>query len=287
MTAIAESSNSLYGTCIEIMTDAGVDPYDFEKTINWIQTNKKALSTQKNYLCSVQYWLRGHENVEKACGEYRKKIRDLADQILEAYKSQELSEREKQKYESWDVLKGYAEKILNDVTVLDYDKILIGLYTFLPPVRLDYCNLRLYTEKPETDAGNYIVCNKTECYVRLNDHKTSKKYGALENKIPKVLARRIRLFMKSNPEVTVLYEFSEKVLHKRIERLFRKYTEKRIGVCVLRHSYISWFLDRAPSLKKCEALAKQMGHSTMLQQYYRRIRSEDSSSSESSSSDTE
>jgi hypothetical protein len=264
------------------MTDANVDPYKSKDTIDWIMSNKKALTTQKNYLCSVQYWLRGHADVEEICKEYRKKIKELADLITEGYKTQELTEREAKKYETWDVICDWSDKLLADVSVLDTDKIMVGLYTLLPPVRLDYCNLRLFDKKPEEDKGNYAVINKEEAYVRLNEHKTAKTYGALQMTLPKKLARRIRLFMKANPEVRVLFEMNEKAFGKRLARIFAKYTDKHIGVCVLRHSYISSFLDKAPSLKKCEALAKMMGHSTTLQQYYRRLRKEgDISSSES------
>ena len=89
------------------------------------------------------------------------------------------------------------------------------------------------------------------------------------------------MFREFNPDVNVLFEYTEKALAKRIERIFRKYSEgKKVGVCVLRHAYISHFLDGAPGLRECTALAKKMGHSATLQQYYRRLDKKDASSTE-------
>lgn len=281
MAEVAKSSNALYEKCIEIMKRDGVNPVDAEKTIAWVCENKKAETTQKNYLCSIQYWLRGTEGAETAGKEYRKKIKELADKITERYKDQALTKKEEKNYTTWNTILEHSEKILKDASLPDMDKLLIALYTLLPPVRLDYCNLAVYDTAPTEDKGNYVVINDTEAYVRINEHKTAKKYGALQNSMPKKLARRFRVFKEFNPDVEVLFEMSEKALAKRIERLFRKYSAgKKIGVCVLRHSYISHFLDSAPGLRECTALAKKMGHSATLQQYYRRLDKKDASSTE-------
>ena len=255
-----------------------LDPLQAEACIAWICANKKALTTQKNYLCSIQYWLREKEHAEEARTAYRKKIKELAEAIVERYKDQELSAKEEKTFLEWNTVQEYAEKILKDVGLPDLDKLLVAFYTLLPPVRLDYCNLALYDTKPSEDKGNYVVINDTEAYVRINEHKTAKKYGALQNKLPKRLVRRIRVFRELNPDVNVLFQFTEKGLARRIARLFRRYTEKEIGVCVLRHSYISHFLEGAPGLRECNALAGQMGHSATLQQYYRRLHRGDVSS---------
>lgn len=281
MSEIAKTSNGLYETCIEIMKRADVDPKDPVKTIAWICENKTAPTTQKNYLCSVQYWLRESPDAETARAEYRKKIKELADVILERYKDQELTEKEAKNFLEWKVIQKYAEEILKDVGLVDMDKLLVAFYTLLPPVRLDYCNLALYDEKPTEDKGNYVVINDTEAYVRINEHKTAKKYGALQNKLPKRLVRRIRVFMELYPDQKVLFPMSEKTLARKLARIFRRYTDKDVGVCLLRHSYISHFLEGAPGLRECDALARQMGHSATLQQYYRRLRRGEVSTTES------
>ena len=184
MAEVAKSSNALYEKCIEIMKRDGVNPLETEKTIAWVLENKKAETTQKNYLCSIQYWLRGTEGAETAGKEYRKKIKELADKITERYKDQALTEKEEKNYLHWTKILEYSEKILKDATLPDVDKLLVALYTYLPPVRLDYCNLALYDCAPSEDKGNYLVINDKEAYVRLNEHKTAKKYGALQNNIP-------------------------------------------------------------------------------------------------------
>ena len=51
--------------------------YDTNATLKWILETKKAKATQKNYLCAVQYALRGHEGVEEICKVYRAKIKEL------------------------------------------------------------------------------------------------------------------------------------------------------------------------------------------------------------------
>jgi hypothetical protein len=274
MAELAPSSNACYESCIRIMKNASVDPMNTETTTAWILENKKAKTTQKNYFSALQYWLKPLDGSETQRTFYRNKIRELATEIIDHYESQQLSEREAVKFAPWSEIQTFVKKILENVDVLDVDKLLIRFYIEMPPVRLDYSNLAIHKSAPTEDKGNYIVVYKSSTYVVINDHKTSKTYGALRKTLPAPLARSVRLFLKLNPEMTVLFPYSQKSLGKRIVRIFKTATDKYIGVGVLRHSYVSDFLSKAPSLKACRALARDMGHSVLLQQHYRRLEQE-------------
>jgi hypothetical protein len=273
MTELSEKTLKQYDTCIRILEAAKVDPLKHEETLKWMAENRPTISTQKNYLAAVVHWVRKMEGSEAALAAYRARMTELQEKIINAYKDQELTEREKSKYLEWPKIAEAYTKALEDATLLDSDKLLMGFYTQLPPLRLDYCNIAVYHKAAPKDAsGNYVVVKKKGSFVHISEHKTAKKNGTIENVLPDAFGRRLRLYLKSNEGTTHLFQMDEKTMSKRICRLMNKYAGKPLGPSMLRHSYISHFLDSAPSLRACEELAKNMGHSVMLQQYYRRLR---------------
>lgn len=269
-----------------MMSEARLDPTDAETGIRWIVTNKSNLNTQKNYLSALIYWAKQNGLEKTGLETYRAKLKEITDELEERAKDQKLSEKEEAKYLTWPKILEGCTKAYDDVSLPDADKLLLAFYTELPPLRLDYANLVVYTEvPPEGTKGNYVVSMKRGSYIRINNHKTFKRYGSIQNNLPASLSRRLRLFLKMNPGTTTLFTMNEQALSKKLQRLFKKYAGKPLGASMLRHSYISHFLSAAPSYRKCQDLAKAMGHSLQLQLYYRRlcVASSDSSSSESES----
>jgi hypothetical protein len=277
-TELSIHTNAMYSGNIRIMTAAGLDPLDGEALIKWVMDNKKTTNTQKNYISSAIAWVKPSTDTRRdaAYTLYKAKIRDLAIINLDRYKEQTFTEREEKKYLKWpEIIKGVKTGYA-DSDCLDSDKLLMAFYTELPPVRIDYTNMAIYNDKvPEGTKGTYVVLKKEKSYVAITEYKEAKKWGAIINELPKSLEHRLRLYIAGHPEETMLFQYSEKALGCRLTRLFKKYCGRNIGCCVLRHSFISHFLESAPSYRECESMARKMGHSTALQTFYRKLDKKD------------
>ena len=59
------------------------------------------------------------------------------------------------------------------------ERLLLTLYTDIPPSRSDFYDARIYVKEPPVNNNdeNYIVLSKTKGTLVLNKYKTSKKYG--------------------------------------------------------------------------------------------------------------
>jgi len=268
-----------YAANIKRMSDDGLNPLVPEGVVGWVLANKKTENTQKNYLTSAIAWVKALEDgkeKEAALKMLREKVHELAEINLGRYKDQTLTEREAAKYMKWSEILAGVQKAYADRDCLDSDKLLLGFYTELPPLRLDYANLQIFIDSvPEGTKTNYVVLKDKDSYVTINEYKTAKKHGPITNVLPKSLEERLRLYVAGHPDDLILFPGTEHALGERLIRLFKKYCGRAIGSSVLRHSYISDFLSRAPSYRQCEELSHKMGHTVQLQTYYRRIDKKD------------
>lgn len=87
-----------------------------------------------------------------------------------------------------------------------YDRLLLTLYTDMPPVRSDFYNTPIYKKETEVDQyykekGNYILLTEAKGTFVMNRYKTAKKYG--ENRInlrPETM-RQLRLSLEKTPRL--------------------------------------------------------------------------------------
>ena len=147
--------------------------------------------------------------------------------------------------------------------------LITSLYTFLPPVRIDYNNMEIYrnVEKSELPIDkNYLLINKKEpMKIILNSFKTDNKTTKQEIKIIKnpILKRIIKLYIKFHKKI--LGDVSENSLSKKIKILFNG-----ANMNILRHSYITANIS-LKELNKNEKIANNMMHSTNQQKKYIKI----------------
>ena len=171
----------------------------------------------------------------------------------------------------WPTVLHTAEKIQTDKEIPTEVKLLVALYTELPPVRNDYARLLIRKKVPKTDEGNYIVINASRGEIVINEHKTCKEYGPLRRSLPDGLRDRFHEYVKENPDKTHLFNVSPQCVSNWISKAFFKHCGKRIASTSLRHSYISEFRKGDKSLLEKRALARAMGHGIDMQELYREI----------------
>ena len=271
---LSEASLALYNLCNRIMKEADVDITKSAETIAWINANKKAQSTRKTYFCSAIHELKKMDKTDEitaAYDAYRKEVHKYSVSLSEKMKDQKLSESETKKFVDWKTIVAAAEKLYADKSASMEDKLLAAFYTMIPPVRADIGELQIYKNDPMLTTENYVAVRNKDAVLVINNYKNAHVYGAIRSVIPKQLVSMIRAHLKKNPTALKLFPYSAKDLSRKVIKLFNRLTGKKVGINMLRHAYISEFLSTAPSIRDMEALAKRMGHSTALQQLYRRL----------------
>lgn len=271
---LSEKTVEQYMGRIAMLTDPDgldLDPYTPDVTIPAIMAMKKSLSTRHGYLVALRYAVLKDEKVTKVYGD---KITEVSKERNAISLKQEMSETDKEKYgdtyPTWESILETVKTIKADTTVSDSDKLLLDLYTMLPPVRLDYINFKLYKKQPKEDTGNYAVIRRKDPYIKLNDHKTAKAYGAIKMDITKPLYESFTTYMDAHRTQKTLWNIGDYVMSKKITGLFMKAINKPYSVNTLRHAYESYRqcndLPLTEKLKDCKA----MGHNLLTSATYRR-----------------
>jgi hypothetical protein len=151
------------------------------------------------------------------------------------------------------------------------NRILIGLVTQLPPVRLDYGDLKIFPAVPKAYADNYIVLGKTAKTSRFvaQQHKTAKRYGALKRTLTPDLYDLLKEWHSKHPDARLL-NITENAMGRRISSLFKKYVGDSITMNDIRHSYVTNARKGDRSKEEVETIAHQLGHSLAMNYEYRR-----------------
>jgi len=196
--------------------------------------------------------------------------------------SQTKTDREKENWIEWTVIKKKATQVLAK-NEYSQDDMLLLMYSLIPPSRLDFHSLLITRGMfvPEEASQNYIrITGASTIRLVLKEYKTSKTYDTLEIKLPKRLAVSINSFLKSEPNREYLFQIPGSVkpyanadtFGKYLRNYFKKEFGKNASVDILRHSYLTWFRKGDKSLARKEAVAKNMGHSVELQEQYRKVK---------------
>jgi hypothetical protein len=155
-------------------------------------------------------------------------------------------------------------------------KLIIALYTMIPPVRNNFYHVRLYKEQPKDDEDNYMVLNDDPA-LYLNKYKTAKHYDTIKIELPDQLVDLIHKSLDRNPREYLFV--NKKGLPYENANTFNKWANtilKRVlknpnfNLTMFRHIYIS---DPSVDLihknrGQRKEIAHDMGHSTDTQDKY-------------------
>jgi len=249
---------------------------------SWIDEQGYKPNTKKTFYISLVSKLKSmclidNDGLLEAYGVYRDKMDDLNEEIKNKTHDQELSETEKAKYLEWPQIMEVLEKIrlaVDDVQSFQ-DYLIICLYTLMPPVRLDFAEMRIVDQEPAEHGANYLVLSDKP-YFLFTDYKTYKYYGAQRTTLPLPLLDVIQEWRSMVDDEYLLLgsnglPMKEWELGQTIIKVFEKHSGKSVGVSILRHSYISWVRKAELSFKASQELAQSMGHSQSMSALYRKI----------------
>jgi hypothetical protein len=262
---------------------------DKEKIKEKLETLK--LTTQRNYLTGVLVVLQAYDANQKLIDYYKNLINELNEQYTAIMSKNNKSEKQETNWTSIEELKKVFKDLEKEVLNMDLknkikikpaeftklqDYLVAGLYTLLPPVRLDFAPMFIIPSKTQATKGNnYLINsgrNKKSFYIQEFKNATSRGPQTIE--IPPKLNTIINMFLKWNDTNFFLLNnrkelMSANGLGKLISKVFAP-TGKKITINLLRSIYVSENVD-LDVVKKNAKIAEAMMHSTDVQQsvYYK------------------
>ena len=252
---------------------------------------KLKLTTQRNYLTAVLVVLQAYDATQKLIDYYKNLINDLNEKYNAIMSKNQKSEKQEQNWSSMDDLKKVFKDLEKFVLNMDLknkikikpaeftklqDYLVAGLYTLLPPIRLDYAPMKIIPTKTQATKGNnYLINsgrNKKSFYIQ--EYKNASSRGPQIIDVPPKLNTIINMWLKWNETNNFLLNnrkelMSANGLGKLISKVFAP-TGKNITINLLRSIYISENVD-LDVVKKNKKIADAMMHSTSIQQsvYYK------------------
>jgi len=177
--------------------------------------------------------------------------------IQERYLSQEMTERQKGTAITWEDLMAARKG--------NPDNLLLGFYTYLPPVRADYNAVHLLKPTdPIPENSNYIVLG-TDYKVVLQEFKTAKTYKTIEHRLPEPLKKILDKSLKEQPRKYLFTLQSGEPMSANwfaawAGKQLTKLIGKKTNLTAIRHAFVH-NLDYNGPLRQLKAITDGMGHS--------------------------
>jgi len=189
------------------------------------------------------------------------------------YKSNQPTERQKAAYIDFEEIKRIRDNLNPGL-----DRLLLVMYTEIPPQRSDYDSIRIYYGRVPDDNkySNYLLIKGYEYRPMIREYKTSEKYGDIEillndrasSEIYNSLKEYPRDLLFLNPKGT---EFVTRMAFNGwANRRLKEILNEKFTLSMFRHIYISrrdLRLEDKSGIEQ-EKLAKLMGHSVEEQRKY-------------------
>lgn len=196
----------------------------------------------------------------------------LADEAVTArYETNKPTERQQE---------GYVEyaKIIEARDALPkgaINRVLLGMYTYIRPMRCEYARTAIYKSVVPTDAEpNYILLKTGNMIIR--QFKTKKHHDSYDIELPEPLLEDIRRSLELRPrDWLFVNRAGEPYTHNMYTawsmRAFKSIFGKPLTVSLIRHSFINTLDMNTLSIQEKKEIALSMGHTIGTQDSYRLI----------------
>jgi hypothetical protein len=190
--------------------------------------------------------------------------------ITKKYDSNKPTDRQEESYVSFDKLLTVRDKMK-----IGQERLLLFMYTEIPPVRADYYSCFIHTKNPNLKKTNYVVLNSKESYIVLNEYKTDKTYKQIKIQIPSTLKKEIQESIAEQPRDYLFTgrddkPYSVNTYNRWANRTLKSLFKNKMSLTDIRHSYISrrdLKIEGLSGVQKKE-ISQIMGHSIETQSKY-------------------
>ena len=166
------------------------------------------------------------------------------------------------------------------------DKLLLSLYTYIPPLRADFGKVYIRGNGVGTGVGTGAAAKKEENYISdlngskpelvLGKYKTAKSHKEFRKELPKELVSQIKKSLeRKERDYLFTMRDGEPMLKntytKWSNRIFAKLFKKPLTVSLIRHSFINTLDFNKLTIREKEDIAADMTHTANMQDKYRLI----------------
>jgi len=248
-----------------------------KKYLDWIRNHSTSLQTQKSYISAILAVFKHTPDIKKTeqkhYYEWYQGFKEIHQQIDQKYKLNQPTEKQQQAYVP------YADIIRkrDELEKGSRERLLLAMYTYLPPLRSDFNKIYIYENKPSSyDHKNYIRLFDTTPKMILNEYKTVTKNDSFEKDLPSELVEEIKDSLKNEPREWLFMDrekkpYKENSYNRWVNRTLQKLFNKPLTISLIRHSYINSLDFNKMTIVEKELIAKDMAHTVNTQDRYRLI----------------
>jgi hypothetical protein len=186
----------------------------------------------------------------------------------------EKTETQRDNWVKWDDVIALRGGLLASPTASHLDKLVLSLYTEIPPRRnKDYLEMYVKSDgKYDDPKCNYLITEKgVPSHFLFNTYKTAKKYGPQKVELPTSLRDVLVGYLAQHPlreqpfyHLLVGSRVGRALPPNGITQVLNRLFKKRVGCSMLRHAYLSSKYD----VEAMRTDATAMGHSETEQRKY-------------------
>lgn len=154
------------------------------------------------------------------------------------------------------------------------EKLLIGFYTHIPPVRADYYATEIITLKQKPTQPNYIRrISPTHSVMTLTDFKTKSRYTQITNVLPQELNDELVKSLEKSPRKYLFTNqsgqpFTRNAFTVWSKRILSRVFETEMTLNLFRHLFINTLdMNMKPALLR--EISDKMGHDLTTQRLYK------------------
>jgi hypothetical protein len=159
----------------------------------------------------------------------------------------------------------------DDIDIIN--KLLLAIYTFIPPVRVDYYATQIINDGEIPQSNNYIILKNGEAELVIRNYKTSRKHGEIRHpKLPNDLYNIIVQSLEKYPR-KYLFEkngkpFTPNGFCKWSSSTLTKLFNVELTLTMIRHIYINSLDLSKMTVEQKINIGKLMGHTIGVQAEY-------------------
>jgi len=274
---LSEQSLKTYTGCLKRLNDMFDDDEFIEtplEVIKYLKEKYPNLSSRKTYLSALLYQVKDKSN--KVYDIYKAEIDNMRPEITKIATNQLLTSKQEEKYVVWSILKNAGKdaiKKYKENKISLQDALAVVLYTEQVPVRVDYIEMAFIKDIRQAKDKNFNYCLlrvRNPVFI-FNNYKTSTTYGRVIVKIKSTtLKMLIERYKQAVEESTnLLFSDDQPAFSRRIPRAFKSVINLEVSVNTIRHSFLTAFLSKNPSLREKQLIATLMMNSPTQGEEYR------------------
>lgn len=247
------------------------------KYLEWIKNHSSSLQTQKSYISSILAIFKHttpslKEKEQVHYYAWYSEFKRIHDEIDNRYKQNEPSLKQRKAYVPFPEIIAKRDTLKKG----SKEKLLLSLYTYIPPLRSDYNKVYIYHSiKDKYEHDNYVLLTDNPVLV-LNEFKTKKNKEKFEKPIPIELVNELKASLEKYPRDWVFVDRSGEPYNsgsftKWANRTFKILFDKPLTISLIRHSFINNLDFNRLTVQQKDEISSSMAHSTGTQDRYRLI----------------